>query len=137
MELFFYIPIGQYIIPLILIIVLGNASTQVISHRHLTTETQIQSRVVHVRSVVHKVAMGQVPLSTLQFSPVNYHPQMLHTDLSSAACTVGPFEATIPRTVSPDFYNNNNIKQFYSKQTMHKIKLKQMKREEYLQGKLF
>lgn len=42
--------------------ILGNASTQVFSHQHLTMETRVQSRVVHVRSVLHKVAMEQVLL---------------------------------------------------------------------------
>jgi hypothetical protein len=36
-------------------------------------------RSVHVRFVVHEVALGQISLPVLQFSPVSIIPPMLHT----------------------------------------------------------
>jgi hypothetical protein len=39
-------------------------------------------RSVHVGSVVDKVALGQVFLRVLQFSPVNITSPLLHTHLS-------------------------------------------------------
>jgi hypothetical protein len=62
---------------------------------------------VHVRFMVDKVALGQVFLRVLRFSPVSIIPPGLHTHISSRGWTIGPLVATIQRhSLIP--WNNNN-----------------------------
>jgi hypothetical protein len=51
---------------------------QAVSRRPLTAEARVRSRVVHVGFMVDKVALGQVFLRVLRFSPVNFIPLVLH-----------------------------------------------------------
>jgi hypothetical protein len=52
----------------------GNAMAQVVSHRPLTAATWVHTEVNPVGFVVDKVALGQVFLRVLRFSPVNIIP---------------------------------------------------------------
>jgi hypothetical protein len=52
---------------------------QVVSPRHLTVETRVRPRSVHVEFVVDKVALGQVVLRVLRFSPVDIIPPWIST----------------------------------------------------------
>jgi len=52
-----------------------------------TRRTALYPRPVHVRFVVHKVALGQVCLPVLLFSPVSIIPPVLHTHLPSTCCS--------------------------------------------------
>jgi hypothetical protein len=52
---------------------------------------------VHVGFVVDKVALGQVFLRILWFSPVNIIPPGLHTHISSGGRTIRPLVAAVQR----------------------------------------
>jgi hypothetical protein len=53
---------------------------QAVSRRPFTAEARVRSDPgsVHVGFVVDKVALGQVFLRVLRFSPVNFIPPVLH-----------------------------------------------------------
>jgi hypothetical protein len=50
---------------------------QVVSRRPLTAEARVRSRSIHVWFVVDKVALGEVFLRVIRFSPVNIIPPSL------------------------------------------------------------
>jgi hypothetical protein len=56
---------------------IGRAMAQAVSRRPPTAEARVRSR-VNVGFVVDKVALGQVFLRVLRFSPVNFIPPVLH-----------------------------------------------------------
>ena len=51
--------------------------TQTVSHGYFAAEAQVDPRQVHVGSVVDKVALGNVSLRELRFSPVSIIPSIL------------------------------------------------------------
>jgi hypothetical protein len=56
----------------------GRAMVQAVSRRPLTAEARFDTGSVHVKFLVEKVALGQVFLRVLPFSPVNLIPPVLH-----------------------------------------------------------
>jgi hypothetical protein len=82
----------------------GGAMSQAVSRRPFTAEAQVRSRFVHMGFVVDKVALGQVFLQVLQFSPVKFIPPVLHengkveksSSSSSQGCTLSLKAAVRP-----------------------------------------
>jgi hypothetical protein len=62
---------------------IGRAMAQAVSHRHLTTEDGVRARFSLCDICWDKVALGQVFVRVLRFSPVNIiPPPWLHTHIS-------------------------------------------------------
>jgi hypothetical protein len=66
----------------------GRAMVQVVSRRPLTAEAQVRAWSIHVGFVVDKMALGQVFLRVLRFSPVNIIPPSLSKPISSGECVI-------------------------------------------------
>jgi hypothetical protein len=62
--------------------------SQVVSRRPLTAEARLAPGSIHVGLVVDKVALGQVFLRVLRFSPVNIIPPSLSKLISSGECVI-------------------------------------------------
>jgi hypothetical protein len=60
----------------------GRAMAQAVSRWPLTAETRVRAGSAYVGFVVEKVALGQVSIRVLWFSPVNIIPPLLLTRLS-------------------------------------------------------
>jgi hypothetical protein len=62
---------------------------QVVSRRPLTAEARVRALgSIHVGFVVDKVALGQVFLRVLRFSPVDIIPPSLSRLISSGECVI-------------------------------------------------
>jgi hypothetical protein len=61
---------------------------QVVSRRPLTAEARVRARVNPWGFAVDKVALGQVSLRVLRFSPVNIIPPSLSKLISSGECVM-------------------------------------------------
>jgi hypothetical protein len=66
----------------------GRAMAQVVSRRPLTAEARVCPGSIHVGFVVDKVALGQVFLQVLRFSPVNIIPPSFSKLISSGECVI-------------------------------------------------
>jgi hypothetical protein len=67
---------------------MGHAMAQVVSRRPLTAEPGFAPGSIHVGLVVNKVALGQVFLRVLRFSPVNIIPPSLSKLILSGKCVI-------------------------------------------------
>jgi hypothetical protein len=72
----------------------------VISHRLLTTEAQVNSRVIHMGFLMPKCWWGRFSSEHFGFLLPVIQP-VLHTHPSSGAGTADPFEASLPRESHP------------------------------------
>jgi hypothetical protein len=61
---------------------------QVVSRRPLTAEARVRAGSIHVWFVVDNVALGQVFLGVLRFSPVNIIPSSFSKLISSGECVI-------------------------------------------------
>jgi hypothetical protein len=75
----------------------GRTMAQAVIRRPLTAEARVHARSAHVEFVVDKVALGQVFLRVLRFSPVKYNSTVAVQLIASGGWTIYPLVAAVHR----------------------------------------